>query len=101
MPLVEIKDFFAPIGNKPFVDKHVKNKREAYEKIAEMSRNNDCTTENVLYYLYQHIYYKVIGIHLSRQTNSTFLKKFTLQENYKKMIVRDCFILLKSSKKIS
>ena len=101
MPLVEIKDFFALIDNKPFFDKHVKNKQEAYEKTAEMSRNNDCTTENVLYYLYQHIYYKVIGIHLSRQKNSTFLKKFTLQENYKKMIVRDCFILLKSSKKIS
>ena len=85
MPLAEIKDFFAPIDNKPFVDKHVKNKQEAYEKIAEMSRNNDCATENVLYYLYQHIYYKVIGIHLSRQTNSTIPQKiyFTgkLQEN--------------------
>ena len=38
MPLVEIKDFFALIDNKPFFDKPVKNKQEAYEKIAEMSR---------------------------------------------------------------
>ena len=29
-----------------------------------------------------------------------FLKKFTSQENYKKMMVRQCFILLKSSKKL-
>ena len=32
MPLVEIKDFKALIDNKPFFDKPVKNKQEAYER---------------------------------------------------------------------
>ena len=41
MPLVEIKDFNALIDNKPFFDQPVKNKQEAYEKLIEMSRNDD------------------------------------------------------------
>ena len=46
MPLVEIKDFDVLIDNKPFFDQLVKNKQEAYEKIVEASRNDDCTTES-------------------------------------------------------
>ena len=34
-----------------------------------MSRNNDYTTGNILDYLYNQKYYKLIGIDLSRQTN--------------------------------
>ena len=52
MPLQEIKDFKALIDNKPFFDRPVKNKQEAYEKLVEMSRNNDCTTGNLLDYLH-------------------------------------------------
>ena len=48
MPLVEIKDFNTLINNKPFFDRLVKNKQEAYEKLAEMSRNNDYTKRNLL-----------------------------------------------------
>ena len=44
MPLVEIKDFNALIDNKPFFDQPVKNKQEAYEKLIELSRNDDYTT---------------------------------------------------------
>ena len=40
MSLVEIKDFNALIDNKPFFDQPIKNK-QAYEKLVEMSRNND------------------------------------------------------------
>ena len=36
-----------------------------------MSRNNDYTTGNLLDYLYDQKYYKLIGINLSRQTNTT------------------------------
>ena len=36
-----------------------------------MPRNNDYTTGNLLYYLYHKQYYKLIGIDLSRQTNTT------------------------------
>ena len=51
MPLVEIKDFKALINNKLFFDQPVKNKQEAYKKLIEMSRNDDCTAGNVLDYL--------------------------------------------------
>ena len=46
MSPVEIKDFNALIDNKSFFDVPIKNKREAYEKLVEMSRNNDYTTGN-------------------------------------------------------
>ena len=41
LSLVEIKDFIALINNKLFFDQPVKNKQEAYEKLIEMSRNDD------------------------------------------------------------
>ena len=69
MPLVEIKDFNALINNNPLFDQPVTNKPEAYEKVIEMSRNDDCTTGNLLDYLYHQNYYKLTGIDLSRQTN--------------------------------
>ena len=70
MPLVEIKDFNILIDNKPFFDQPVKNKQEVCEKLIEMSTNDDHTTGNLLDYLYHQNYYKLIGIDLSRQTNS-------------------------------
>ena len=64
MPSVEIKDFNALIDNKPFFDQPVTNKQEAYEKLIEMSRNDNDTTGNLLHYLYHKNYYKLIGIDL-------------------------------------
>ena len=86
MPLVEIKDFNALINNKRFFDQPVKNKQEPCEEFVEMSRNNDYTTGNLLDYLYHQNryitgnllhnlyhqnYYKLTGIDLSRQTNTS------------------------------
>ena len=51
MLLVEIKDFNALINNKTFFDQPVKNKQEAYEKLIEMSRNDDYSTRSLLNYL--------------------------------------------------
>ena len=45
---VEIKDFNVLIDGKSFFDLPEKNKEEAYEKIIEMSNNNDYTTGNLL-----------------------------------------------------
>ena len=45
----------------------MKTKRETYEKVIEMSRNNDYTTGNILDCSYHQNYYKLIGIDLSRQ----------------------------------
>ena len=68
--LVEIKCFNALIDNKQFFDQPIKNRQEAYEKLVEMSRDNDYTTGNVLDYLSYQKYYRLIGIDLSRQTNT-------------------------------
>ena len=75
MPLVEIKDFHALIDNKPSFDLPVKNKQEAYEKLIEMSRNDNYTTENLLDYLYHQDNYKLIGIDLSRRKNTSIPKQ--------------------------
>ena len=46
----------------------VKNKEEAYERIIEMSNNNDYTTGNLLDFGYVKENYKLIAIDLSKQT---------------------------------
>ena len=46
----------------------VKNEEEAYEKIIEMSNNNDYTTGNLLDFNYFKENYKLIAIDLSKQT---------------------------------
>ena len=45
----------------------VKNKEEPYEKIIEISKNNDYTTGNLLNYEYFSKHYKLIEIDLSEQ----------------------------------
>ena len=79
MPLVEIKDFNVLIYNKLFFEP-VK-KKESYENFIEMSRNDDYTTGSLLDYVYHQNYYKLLGIYLSRQTNTSILNKLVLQEN--------------------
>ena len=71
MSLVEIKDFNALIDNKPVFDQPVNNKQGAHKKFVEMSRSNDYTTENLIDYAYYQKYHKLIGINLSRQTNTS------------------------------
>ena len=46
----------------------VKNAEEAYEKLIEMSNNNDYTTDNLLDLGYFKKNYKLIAIYLSKQT---------------------------------
>ena len=45
-----------------------------------MSRNCDYTTENLLDYLYHQKYYKLIGINLSRQTNTSVSQQINFVE---------------------
>ena len=63
-PSAEIKDL---LDEKSFFDVPMKNKEENYEKIIEMSKNNDYTTVNLLDYDYFSKHYKLIAIDLSRQ----------------------------------
>ena len=68
VPNVEVKDFNVLIDGKSFFDLPVKNEEEAYEKIIEMSNNNDYTTGNLLDFGYFKENYKLIAIDLSKQT---------------------------------
>ena len=62
IPLKEIRDSNALIDKKQFFDRPAKSKQEAYEKLVEMSRNNDFTTGRLLDSLHYQKYYKLIGI---------------------------------------
>ena len=66
MPNVEIKDFNDLINGKSFFDLSVKNEEEAYKKIIEMSRNNDCTTGNLLDFAYFKDNYRLTAVDLSK-----------------------------------
>ena len=50
-----------------FFDLPIKTEEEAYEKIIDISRNNEHTTGNLLDYDYFKKYYKLIAIDLSKQ----------------------------------
>ena len=66
VPSVRIKDFNVLIDGKSFFDLPVKTEEEAYEKIMDMSNNNDYTTGNLLDFVYFTKKYKLIE--LSKQT---------------------------------
>ena len=61
VPKVQIKDFHVLIDGKSFFE-------EAYEKIIEISNNNDYTTGNLLDFAYYKENYRLIAIDLSKQT---------------------------------
>ena len=96
--LVEIKDFNALIDNNHFWSAS-KKKQEAYEKLIEMSRNNDSTTGNLIDFPYHKNYYKLIGIDLSRQTNTNIPQKITFVGKLKDDDDATMFFVLKGSKK--
>ena len=52
VPKVRISDFNVLIDGKSFFDQPVKNAEEAYEKIIDMSNNNEYTTGNLLDFAY-------------------------------------------------
>ena len=66
---VEIKGLNALIGNKPFFNQHVKSKQEVYEKLIEMSRNDDYATRIFLDFSYHQNYDKLIGIDIYQDKN--------------------------------
>ena len=68
VPNATIKDFNVLIDGKGFFDLPVKNEKEAYEKIIDMSNNNDYTTGNLLDFAYFRKNYRLIATDLSKQT---------------------------------
>ena len=67
LPKVMVKDFNVIIDKLAFFDLPIKTEEEAYEKIIDISRNNEYTTGNLLNYDYFKKYYKVIATDLSKQ----------------------------------
>ena len=97
LPLAEVKDFNALIDNKTFLDQFLKGTQETYEKLAEMSRNDDYMTGNLLDYLYHQKYCKLIGIDLSRKTNKSIPQQINFVGKLEEDNGATMFLSLKSS----
>ena len=68
LPNVMVKDYNVIIDKLAFfLDLPIKTEEEAYEKIIDISKNNEYTTGNLLDYDYFKKYYKLIAIDLSKQ----------------------------------
>ena len=68
VPKVTVNYFNVLVDGKSFFDLPVRNDEEAYEKIIDMSNNNDYTTGNLLDYAYYKKHYRLIAIDLSKLT---------------------------------
>ena len=66
LPKVMVNDFNVIIDKLAFFGLPIKTEEEAYEKIIDISRNNEYTTYNLLDYDYFKKYYKLIAIDLSK-----------------------------------
>ena len=67
LPRVMMKDYNVIVDKLAFFDLPIKTEEEAYEKIIDISRNNEYATGNLLDYDYFKKYYKLIAIDLSKQ----------------------------------
>ena len=88
LPNIQIKDFNVLIDPKSFFDLPIKNEEETYEKIIDLSNNNNnYMTGNLLNFAYYKDYYKLITIDLSKQTKIkdpqqiNFIGKIEKQDN--------------------
>ena len=67
LPNVMVKDFNVIIDKLTYFDLPIKTEEEAYEKIIDISRNNEYTTGNLSNYDYFKKHYKLIAIDLRKQ----------------------------------
>ena len=68
VPNVKIKEFNVLIDGKSSFDVPVKNEEETYEKIIEMSKNNDYTTGSLMDFAYFQKNCRLVATGLSKQT---------------------------------
>ena len=82
LPNSMVKDYNVIVDQLAFFDFPIKTKEEAYEKIIDISRNNEYTTGNLLDYDYFKKYYKLIAIDLSKQhvlqENEDFIQQINI-----------------------
>ena len=82
---------------KDFFDLPVKNEEEAYEKIIDMSNNNDYTTGNLLDFGYFKKNYRWIATDLSKQTKLKDSQQISfIGKNLKNTVATMFFIIEKS-----
>ena len=62
LPNVMVKDFNVIIDKLAFFDLPIKTEEEAYEKIIDITRNNEYRTGNLLDYNYFKKHYKLIAL---------------------------------------
>ena len=67
LPIAMVKDYNVIIDKLGFFDLPIKTEEDEYEKIIDISRNNEYMTGNLLDYDYFKKYYKLIAINLSKQ----------------------------------
>ena len=67
LPNAMVKDYNVIIDKLAFFDLPIKTEEEAYEKIIDISKNNEYTTGNLLDYDYFKRHYKLSAIDLSKQ----------------------------------
>ena len=67
LPKVMVKDFNVIIDKLAFFDLPIKTEKEAYEKVIDISKNNEYRAGNLLDYDYFKKYYKLIAVDLSKQ----------------------------------
>ena len=67
LPNVKVKDYNVITDKLAFFDLPIKTEEEAYEKIIDISRNNEYATGNLLDYDYFKKYYILNAIDLSKQ----------------------------------
>ena len=67
LPNVMVKDYNVIIDKLAFFDLPIQTEEEAYEKIIDISRNNEYRTGSLLDYDYFKKYYKLIAKDLSKQ----------------------------------
>ena len=67
LPRVMVKDYNVIIDKLAFFDLPIKTEEEAYEKVIDISRNNEFTTGNLLHYDYFKKHFKLNAIDLSKQ----------------------------------
>ena len=82
LPNVMVKDFNVIIDKLAFFDLPIKTEEETYEKIIDISRNNEYTTGNLLDYDYFKKHYKLIAINLSKQQVLQENEDFIQQINF-------------------
>ena len=67
LPKPMVKDYNIIIDKLAFFDLAIRTEEQAYEKIIDISRNNEYTTGNLLDYDYFKKHYELIAIDLSKQ----------------------------------